>query len=70
MRQVMSTTFYRLPSPQKRPRSWFLVPQGILSQYACFPLTRPDWDYNTAEGRERLLVYHRTLVAGLKGAAW
>jgi hypothetical protein len=35
----------------------------------AFPLTRPDWDYNTAEGRERLLVYHRTLVAGLKGAA-
>lgn len=32
-------------------------------------MTRPDWDYNTAEGRERLLVYHRTLVAGLKGAA-
>lgn len=35
----------------------------------AFPLSRPQWDYNTAEGRERLLVYRRTLVAGLKGAA-
>nr|AGP25479.1 gag protein [Mus caroli] len=35
----------------------------------AFPLTRPNWDYNTAEGRERLTVYRRTLVAGLKGAA-
>nr|QJT93252.1 gag protein [Syconycteris australis gammaretrovirus] len=35
----------------------------------AFPLTRPQWDYNTPEGRERLLVYRRTLVAGLKGAA-
>lgn len=34
-----------------------------------FPLTRPNWDFNTAEGRERLTVYRRTLVAGLKGAA-
>ncbi|XP_062961832.1 uncharacterized protein LOC134384148 [Cynocephalus volans] len=35
----------------------------------AFPLNRPQWDYNTAAGRERLLVYRRTLVAGLKGAA-
>lgn len=35
----------------------------------AFPLTRPAWDFNTAEGRERLTVYRRTLVAGLKGAA-
>ena len=35
----------------------------------AFPLNRPNWDYNTAEGRGRLLVYRRTLVAGLRGAA-
>lgn len=35
----------------------------------AFPLTRPDWDYNTLQGRERLTVYRRTLVAGLRGAA-
>lgn len=33
-----------------------------------FPLTRPDWDYNTRHGREQLRLYRQTLVAGLKGA--
>ncbi|MEJ1272739.1 hypothetical protein NN561_003592 [Cricetulus griseus] len=37
---------------------------------AAFPLVRPDWDYNSAEGRGRLTVYRRALVAGLKGATW
>ena len=36
---------------------------------AAFPLNRPDWDFNTAEGRESLLVYRRALVVGLKGGA-
>jgi hypothetical protein len=36
---------------------------------AAFPLNCPDWDFNTAEGRESLLVYRRALVVGLKGAA-
>ncbi|KAK1346720.1 hypothetical protein QTO34_000580 [Cnephaeus nilssonii] len=35
----------------------------------AFPLSRPDWDFNTAGGRERLTVYRQTLVAGLRGAA-
>ena len=34
-----------------------------------FPLTRPNWDFNSPEGRERLTIYHRALVAGLRGAA-
>ena len=34
-----------------------------------FPLTRPQWDYNMAQGRERLSNYRRALVAGLRGAA-
>ena len=34
-----------------------------------FPLTQPQWDYNTAPGRERLSNYRRVLVAGLRGAA-
>ena len=34
-----------------------------------FPLTHPQWDYNTAQGRERLSNYRRALVAGLRGAA-
>ncbi|XP_069320380.1 uncharacterized protein [Eulemur rufifrons] len=34
-----------------------------------FPLERPPWDYNEAEGRERLRVYRQTLMAGLRAAA-
>uniref|UniRef100_A0A667HG64 Core shell protein Gag P30 domain-containing protein n=1 Tax=Lynx canadensis TaxID=61383 RepID=A0A667HG64_LYNCA len=39
---------------------------------AAFPLTRPpqdEWDYNTPEGRGRLLIYRQTLMAGLRAAA-
>ena len=36
---------------------------------ATFPLTRPAWDYNTAEGRGRLRLYRQTLMAGLRAAA-
>ena len=36
---------------------------------AAFPLARPAWDFNTAEGREQLTVYRWTLVSGIKGAA-
>ncbi|CAD7689170.1 unnamed protein product [Nyctereutes procyonoides] len=35
---------------------------------AAFPLSRPTWDYNSAEGKERLRVYRQTLMAGLKAA--
>ena len=34
-----------------------------------FPLSRPDWDYNTARGKERLWVYRQTLLGVLKAAA-
>ena len=34
-----------------------------------FPLSRPDWNYNTARGKERLRVYRQTLVGVLKAAA-
>lgn len=51
-----------------------LGPNGAPTQLEnlvneAFPLTRPQWDYNSAEGRGRLTVYRQTLVAGLKGAA-
>ncbi|CAD7676945.1 unnamed protein product [Nyctereutes procyonoides] len=36
---------------------------------AAFPLSHPTWDYNSAEGKERLRVYCQTLMAGLKAAA-
>ena len=34
-----------------------------------FPLVRPNWDFEHAEGRERLQVYRQTLMAGLRVAA-
>ena len=33
-----------------------------------FPLVRPNWDFERAEGREHLRVYHQTLMAGLRAA--
>ncbi|XP_069929339.1 uncharacterized protein [Oryctolagus cuniculus] len=33
-----------------------------------FPLTRPNWDFNTAAGRERLRLYRQVLLTGLWGA--
>lgn len=37
---------------------------------AAFPLTHPDWDFNSAKGKEHLKVYHQAVLAGLKAAAW
>ena len=34
-----------------------------------FPLLRPNWDFERAEGRERLRVYRQTQMAGLRAAA-
>lgn len=34
-----------------------------------FPTIWPNWDHNTAEGKERLKIYCQTLLAGLKAAA-
>lgn len=36
---------------------------------AAFPFTQPKWDYNTAEGRGRLQVYHQVRMSGLREAA-
>jgi hypothetical protein len=33
-----------------------------------FPLTRPNWDYDRAEGKERLQVYRQALMGGLRAA--
>ncbi|XP_065784954.1 uncharacterized protein [Muntiacus reevesi] len=51
-----------VPGPNGAPT---LLPNEID---AAFPLTRPDWDYNTPAGREQLRLYRQVLLAGLKGA--
>ena len=33
-----------------------------------FPLVRPNWDFEHAEGREHLRMYCQTLMAGLRAA--
>nr|AAO46144.1 gag protein [Recombinant M-MuLV/RaLV retrovirus] len=43
-----------------------LLPEEIDD---AFPLTRPDWDFTTAEGRRHLRLYRQLLLAGLRGAA-
>ena len=45
------------------------LPTQLLNEIdAGFPLTCPAWDPNRPEGREQLTVFHRALVAGLRGA--
>ena len=34
-----------------------------------FPLLRPNWDFERAEGREHLRVYRQTVMAGLRATA-
>ena len=36
---------------------------------AAFPSNRPDWDFSTEQGRERLQTYRQNLLAGLRAAA-
>lgn len=51
-----------VPGADGRPT---LLPNEIEE---AFPLTRPDWDYTTVAGRERLRLYRQILLAGLRGA--
>ena len=34
-----------------------------------FPLLRPNWNFERAEGRDRLRVYRQTMMTGLRAAA-
>lgn len=36
---------------------------------AGFSTVRPEWDHNSAEGKQRLKVYNQTLLVGLKAVA-
>jgi hypothetical protein len=42
------------------------IDQAVIN--SGFPLTRPGWDFNTAEDKGHLKVYHQALLADLKGA--
>ena len=53
----------RVPGANREPTT------NIDEINTSFPLLLPDWDYNTAQGKERLQVYHQTLLGVLKAAA-
>ena len=38
------------------------IEQAVVD--SVFPLTRPDWDFNLAEGKEHMKVYCQTPLAG------
>lgn len=41
------------------------VPTGVQADFdAAFPLTGPDWDFNTTEGKEGLWAYRQVLMGG------
>ena len=61
--RILSEARKNVPEADRRPTQ---LPNIIET---AFPLSRPDWAFKTAEGRERLTVYRQTLVAGLRGAA-
>ena len=41
------------------------IDQAVID--SVFPLTRPDWDFNTAEDKGHLKVYCQAPLPGLKG---
>jgi hypothetical protein len=61
--QILAEARKNVPGDDGRPTT---LPNPIDDR---FPLNRPNWDYGNAEGRERLRVYHQTLMAGLWMAA-
>ncbi|XP_070314438.1 uncharacterized protein [Odocoileus virginianus] len=61
--RILAEARKRVPGVDGRPTAQpHLVDEG-------FPLLRPNWDFEQAEGRERLRVYRQTLMAGLRAAA-
>jgi hypothetical protein len=67
--QLLVYAFSEECTVQSKVAGIFLVLSVLLSIDSGFPLTRPDWDFNTAEGKRHLKVYRLASLAGLKGAA-
>ena len=61
--RILSEAQKNVPGVDGRPTIQpNLIEEGL-------PLVRPNWDFECAEGRERLRVYRQTLMAGLRAAA-
>lgn len=61
--RIIQEAWKLIPGPTGVPTT---IPAAID---AAFPMSWPEWDYNTAEGKERLRVYRQALLVGLKAAA-
>ena len=61
--QILSEARKNVPDVDGRPT----IQPNLIEER--FPLVRPNWDFEHAEGRERLRVYRQTLMAGLRAAA-
>ena len=63
LERILAEARKRVPGVDGRPTTQpHLVDEG-------FPLLWPNWDFERAEGRERLRVYRQTLMAGLRATA-
>ena len=61
--RILSEAQKHVPGVDGRPTTQpHLIEEGL-------PLMLPNWDFECAEGRERLQVYRQTLMAGLRAAA-
>ena len=61
--QILAEARKRVPEADGRPTAQpHLMDEG-------FPLLQPNWDFDRAEGTERLRVYCQILMAGLWAAA-
>ena len=61
--QILAEARKRVPGADGRPTAQsHLVDKG-------FPLLWPNWNFERAEGRERLQVYRQTLMTGLQATA-
>ena len=61
--RILAEVRKRVPGADGRPTAQpHLVDKG-------FPLLRPNWNFERAEGRECLRVYRQSLMAGLQAAA-
>lgn len=71
---MIVSSFYRCSSPQRKARKNVLVADGRPTQLPnkiedAFPLTQPNWDFNTPAGREHLHLYCQILLVGLNRAS-
>ena len=62
-KRILSEARKNVPGVDGRPT----IQPNLIEE--GFPLVRPNWDFERAEGREHLQMYCQTLMASLRAAA-